>query len=86
MNLGELADTARSLVVTGKGILAADESAPTIEKRFKAIDLPSTEENRRAYRDLLFTTPAYRSHQRRDPLRRNDPATRRGRDAVHGGA
>jgi fructose-bisphosphate aldolase class I len=44
-------------VVPGKGILAADESAPTIEKRFQAIQLPSTEENRRAYRDLLFTTP-----------------------------
>ncbi|MBP2684327.1 MAG: fructose-bisphosphate aldolase [Deltaproteobacteria bacterium] len=57
MNLGELQSTARSLVAPGKGILAADESAPTIEKRFKAIDLPSTEENRRAYRDLLFTTP-----------------------------
>jgi len=40
----------------GKGILAADESAPTIEKRFKAIDLPSTEENA-GVPDLLFTTP-----------------------------
>src|SRR5660397_207845 len=57
MNVGELAAVARSLVVPGKGILAADESAPTIEKRFKAIDLASTEESRRAYRDLLFTTP-----------------------------
>jgi len=57
MNIGELEAVARSLVPTGKGILAADESAPTIEKRFQAIQLPSTEENRRAYRDLLFTTP-----------------------------
>ena len=57
MNLGELESVARSLVAPGKGILAADESSPTIEKRFKAIELPSTEENRRAYRDLLFTTP-----------------------------
>ena len=57
MNFGELESVARSLVAPGKGILAADESSPTIEKRFKAIDLPSTEENRRAYRDLLFTTP-----------------------------
>ncbi|MGH7754463.1 MAG: class I fructose-bisphosphate aldolase, partial [Gemmatimonadales bacterium] len=40
----------------GKGILAADESTATIEKRFNAIKLPSTEENRRAYRDMLFTT------------------------------
>ena len=47
MNLGELEETARSLVATGKGILAADESAPTIEKRFKTIEVPSTEENRR---------------------------------------
>jgi fructose-bisphosphate aldolase class I len=57
MNLGELEGVARSLVLPGKGILAADESGPTIEKRFKAIDVASTEENRRAYRDLLFTTP-----------------------------
>lgn len=48
---------ASALVAPGKGILAADESFPTIEKRFKTIDLPSTEENRRAYRELLFTTP-----------------------------
>jgi len=60
MNVGELEAVARSLVAPGKGILAADESAPTIEKRFKGIDLPSTEENRRAYRDLLFTTPGAR--------------------------
>ena len=57
MNLGELEAVARTLVAPGKGILAADESSPTIEKRFKAIDLSSTEENRRAYRELLFTTP-----------------------------
>jgi fructose-bisphosphate aldolase class I len=47
---------ARLLVAPGKGILAADESAPTIEKRFRAVGVPSTEENRRAYRRLLFTT------------------------------
>ncbi|TFH29444.1 MAG: fructose-bisphosphate aldolase class I [Deltaproteobacteria bacterium] len=57
MNHGELESVARSLVAPGRGILAADESSPTIEKRFKAIDVPSTEENRRAYRELLFTTP-----------------------------
>jgi fructose-bisphosphate aldolase, class I len=57
MGRGELEAVARSLVVPGKGILAADESAPTIEKRFDAIRLPSTEENRRAYRELLFTAP-----------------------------
>jgi fructose-bisphosphate aldolase class I len=52
-----VASTAASLVAPGKGILAADESLPTIGKRFKALDIPSTEENRRAYRELLFTTP-----------------------------
>jgi fructose-bisphosphate aldolase class I len=53
----ELESVARSLVAAGKGILAADESAPTIEKRLKAINVPSTEDHRRAYRELLFTTP-----------------------------
>ncbi len=55
--MADLEATARAIVAPGKGILAADESAPTIEKRFKAIDVPSTEENRRSYRELLFTTP-----------------------------
>jgi fructose-bisphosphate aldolase class I len=49
--------TARALVADGKGILAADESDSTIKKRFDSIGLESTEENRRAYRDMLFTTP-----------------------------
>ncbi|MBI5419045.1 MAG: fructose-bisphosphate aldolase class I [Deltaproteobacteria bacterium] len=53
----ELESVARSLVAEGKGILAADESSPTIEKRFRTINIPSTEENRRSYRELLFTTP-----------------------------
>ena len=48
---------ARTLVAPGKGILAADESLPTIEKRFKTVGIASTEETRRAYRDLLFTAP-----------------------------
>jgi fructose-bisphosphate aldolase class I len=52
-----LDSVARSLVAAGKGILAADESAPTIEKRLKSVGVSSTEENRRAYRELLFTTP-----------------------------
>lgn len=51
-----LEDIARALVAPGKGILAADESSGTIKKRFDSIDVESTEENRRAYRDLLFTT------------------------------
>ena len=53
----ELHETAQALVADGKGILAADESGGTIKKRFDSIELESTEENRRAYRDMLFTTP-----------------------------
>ena len=53
----ELHETALALVAEGKGILAADESSGTIAKRFAAIGVESTEETRRAYRDLLFTTP-----------------------------
>ena len=54
--MSELHATARELVADGKGILAADESDSTIKKRFDSIGVESTEENRRAYRDLLFTT------------------------------
>lgn len=57
MNTNDTETTARSLVAPGKGILAADESTPTITKRFKAIDVRATEEDRRAYREMLFTTP-----------------------------
>jgi fructose-bisphosphate aldolase class I len=53
--LKELDNTANAMVASGKGILAIDESFPTIEKRFKTINTESTEENRRAYRDLLIT-------------------------------
>lgn len=56
MSKADLVSTAADLVPKGKGILAADESFGTIEKRFKSINVPSTEENRRAYRQLLFTT------------------------------
>jgi fructose-bisphosphate aldolase class I len=52
----ELHEIATALVAEGKGILAADESSGTIKKRFDSIGVESTEENRRAYRDLLFTT------------------------------
>lgn len=52
----ELQATITDLVVAGKGILAADESAPTIAKRFKTINVESTEANRCAYRSLLLTT------------------------------
>ncbi|MFZ0916044.1 MAG: class I fructose-bisphosphate aldolase [Candidatus Udaeobacter sp.] len=56
MKTETLESVARKLVAPGKGILAADESSGTIEKRLKSINVPSTEENRRAYRDVLFTT------------------------------
>lgn len=56
-NTQELNKIATKMVAPGKGLLAADESTGTIGKRFDAINLENTEENRRAYRELLFTTP-----------------------------
>lgn len=58
MDKSELSATARALVAPSKGILAADESLPTIKKRFDTIGVESTEGNRRSYREILFTTPA----------------------------
>ena len=52
-----LTATVALLLGSGKGLLAADESFPTIGKRFAALEIPSTAENRREYRELLFTTP-----------------------------
>ncbi|MCG8324580.1 MAG: fructose-bisphosphate aldolase class I [Thiotrichales bacterium] len=57
MSAQELQETAAAMVARGKGILAIDESFPTIKKRFDGINIESTEENRRAYRDLLITAP-----------------------------
>lgn len=57
MTANDLAAIARAMVAPGKGILAADESFPTIKKRFSAINVESTEDTRRTYRELLFTTP-----------------------------
>lgn len=57
MNLSELERVAQGMVVKGRGILAADESSGTIKKRFDSIKLESTEEHRRTYREMLFTTP-----------------------------
>lgn len=62
MNLKELEKIAQGMVAPGKGILAADESTGTIEKRLKTIGVTSSEENRRAYRDLLFTTQGMEQH------------------------
>lgn len=55
----ELQTTVEALVQRGKGILAAHESSPTIAKRFKAIGVASTEENRRAWRSLILATPGF---------------------------
>lgn len=62
MSKAELLSTIEKIAVSGKGILAADESSSTIKKRFDTIHVESTEENRRAYRDLLFTTPGIGSY------------------------
>ena len=56
MNLDQLEKTAIAMAAPKKGILAADESTPTIGKRFETINLESNEHNRRAYRVMLFTT------------------------------
>ena len=57
MNQKLLETTARALVAPGRGILAADESTTSANKRFAAVGLEETEENRRKYRQLLLTTP-----------------------------
>jgi fructose-bisphosphate aldolase class I len=55
MDIATLSATAKALVAPGKGILAADESSGTIKKRFDSISVDSTEDNRRDYREMLFT-------------------------------
>jgi fructose-bisphosphate aldolase class I len=62
MNLDELNFVATAIVAQQKGVLAADESNPTIKKRFDAIQVESTEENRRRYRELLFTAEGIERH------------------------
>ncbi len=57
MDLERLRTTAEAMVAPGKGILAMDESAPTCQKRFDALGIPSTLEMRREYRTMLVTTP-----------------------------
>jgi fructose-bisphosphate aldolase class I len=56
----ELRTIAQQIVTPGRGILAADESTATIGKRFQDINVENTEDNRRAYRQLLFTTSKVR--------------------------
>ena len=60
--MSELAKVAKAMVARSRGILAADESTGTIAKRFESIKVENTEENRRAYRELLFTTRGLGDH------------------------
>ncbi|WP_020648280.1 class I fructose-bisphosphate aldolase [Solimonas variicoloris] len=62
MNEKLLNETALAMVAPGKGILAADESTGTIEKRFKSINIENTEAHRQAYRDMLFTTQGFEQY------------------------
>lgn len=57
MSIEQLAETAQAMVAAGKGIIAIDESTTTIAKRFAGVGIENTEENRRAYRELLLATP-----------------------------
>ena len=57
MNIPLLVDTARAMVANGKGLLAMDESNPTCNRRFAQWGIPQTEESRRAYREMIVTTP-----------------------------
>lgn len=58
----ELIQTAKEITASGKGILAADESTGTIGQRFASINVENNEENRRFYRELLFTAPGIEEH------------------------
>ncbi len=62
MSIEQLAETAQAMVAKGKGIIAIDESTGTIGKRFEQVGIANNEENRRAYRELLLTTPKLSEH------------------------
>ncbi|MGH8031851.1 MAG: class I fructose-bisphosphate aldolase [Luteimonas sp.] len=62
MSIEQLAETALAMVAPGKGIIAIDESTGTIAKRFAGVGIDNTEGNRRAYRELLLTTPKLSEH------------------------
>jgi fructose-bisphosphate aldolase class I len=57
MSSSHLGSVAPALVAEGKGILAADETVPTLTKRFQTLGIQSTEQSRRTYREMLFTCP-----------------------------
>ena len=62
MNSADLEAVAHKMVANGRGILAADESSGTADKRLSSVNVAKTEENRRAYREMLFTTPGLGAH------------------------
>ena len=62
MSIEQLAETAQAMVAAGKGIIAIDESNTTIKKRFDGVGIECTEESRRAYRELLLSTPNLGRH------------------------
>ena len=62
MSIEDLESVAQAMVAPGKGIIAIDESNTTIAKRFQGVGIENTEENRRAYRELLLTTPGLSEH------------------------
>jgi len=62
MSSFDLVSVAQAMVAEGKGILAIDESTGTIAKRFKSVNVENSEENRRAYREMLLTTPGLGQH------------------------
>jgi fructose-bisphosphate aldolase class I len=62
MSIDQLPEIAQAMVVRGKGIIAIDESNATIKKRFDTVGVENTEENRRAYREMLLTTPGLGEH------------------------
>ncbi|MGE0209502.1 MAG: class I fructose-bisphosphate aldolase, partial [Lysobacteraceae bacterium] len=62
MSIEQLEETAQAMVAPGKGIIAVDESNATIGKRFAAVGVENTEEHRRAYREMLLTTPRLGEH------------------------
>jgi fructose-bisphosphate aldolase, class I len=62
MSIDQLEEIAQAMVAPGKGIIAIDESTNTIKKRFEAVGIENTEEHRRAYREMLLTTPKLGEH------------------------
>jgi fructose-bisphosphate aldolase, class I len=62
MSIEQLAETAQAMVAAGKGIIAIDESTSTIAKRFAGVGIDNSEESRRAYREMLLTTPRLGEH------------------------